>query len=252
MSRSIESNGPGFGTLVFVSALVSGVVSVCTVYATLRWGGLNGAMLGTAPAEPAEARVPDVVGMRAEAADELLSARKLRLVVRERRADLVIAAGSVIEQTPLAQSRVSSGGEVQVVVSTGPAQRQVPNIVGKSLEDAQKALEEAGLKSGPISEADNGEPNTVTAVVPEVGATLDPGATVALTVARPKTAVPRLIELRVNLAREALTKAGLAVGDVSEIYNSRHRGNVVLTQDPEAGTKVAPGTKVNLVINQGD
>jgi len=252
--RSNLDNGPGFGTLVFVSALVSAVVSVCTVYAALRWGGLPGglAMAGSAAESQAEARVPDVVGMRAEAADELLSARKLRLVVRERRADPAVAVGSVIEQNPLAQSRVTSGGEVAVVLSTGPAQRTVPNIVGQALEAAQKLLEEAGLKPGALTEGDTGEPNTVTAVSPAVGAVVEPGSAVALTVARPKVAVPKLLNKRMSLAREALEKAGLVVGDVSEIYNSRRRGNVVLTQDPEGGAKVAPGTKVNLVINQGD
>jgi serine/threonine-protein kinase len=240
--------------LVFVSALVSAVVSVCTVYAALRWGGLPGGLSAASPAaEPRlEARVPDVVGMRAEAADELLSARKLRLVVRERRGDPAVAAGSVIEQNPLAQSRVSSGGEVSVVVSTGPAQRAVPNVVGQALEAAQKALEEAGLTAGPISEGETGEPNTVTAVLPPVGTAVEPGSAVTLTVARPKVSVPKLANKRMSLAREAIEKAGLVVGDVSEIYNSRRRGNVVLTQDPEGGAKVAPGTKVNLVINQGD
>jgi eukaryotic-like serine/threonine-protein kinase len=252
--RSNLDNGPGFGTLVFVSALVSAVVSVCTVYAALRWGGLNGVLAIAAPAgeQQPEARVPDVVGMRAEAADELLSARKLRLVVRERRADPAVAAGSVIEQNPLAQSRVSSGGEVAVVVSTGPAQRTVPSIVGQALEAGQKALEEAGLKVGTLTEGDSGEPNTITAVVPAAGAVVEPGSSVALTVARPKVSVPKLLNKRMSLAREAIEKAGLEVGDVSEIYNSRRRGNVVLTQDPEGGAKVAPGTKVNLVINQGD
>lgn len=252
--RSSYDNGPGFGTLVFVSALVSAVVSVCTVYAALRWGGLQGALTGTASAaeQQPEARVPDVVGMRAEAADELLSARKLRLVVRERRADPAVASGSVIEQSPLAQSRVTSGGEVQVVVSTGPAQRAVPELVGKPLEVAQKALEDLGLKLGPIAESDSGEPNTVTATAPAVGALLEPGASVALTVARPKVSVPRLLNMRLSLAREALTKAGLEVGDLRETYNSRRRGNVVLEQTPDGGSKVAPGTKVNLVVNQGD
>jgi serine/threonine-protein kinase len=252
--RSNLDNGPGFGTLVFVSALVSAVVSVCTVYAALRWGGLPGslAVAGSAAEPQLEARVPDVVGMRAEAADELLSARKLRLVVRERRADPSVAVGSVIEQNPLAQSRVSSGGEVAVVVSTGAAQRAVPSVVGLALEAAQKALDEAGLKAGPISEGETGEPNTVTMVVPPVGTVVEPGSAVTLTVARPKVSVPKLENKRMSLAREAIEKAGLVVGDVSEIYNSRRRGNVVLTQDPEGGAKVAPGTKVNLVINQGD
>jgi serine/threonine-protein kinase len=128
----------------------------------------------------------------------------------------------------------------------------VPNIVGQALEAAQKALEEAGLKAGTLTEGETGEPNTVTAVSPAVGAVVEPGSAVALTVARPKVVVPKLLNKRMSLVREALEKAGLVVGDVSEIYNSRRRGNVVLTQDPEGGAKVAPGTKVNLVINQGD
>ena len=39
---------------------------------------------------------------------------------------------------------------------------------------------------------------------------------------------------------------------VSEIYDRRRKGNLVLSQQPEAGTGVAIGTPVNLVVNQGD
>src|SRR5262245_4122402 len=120
----VPERRPGFGAVVFISALTSAAVSVCTAYVLMRYGGpgISAQFAATAPppAEP-HALVPDITGMSMDAADGLLGARKLRLVVKERRADASAAPGIVIEQAPLAQSRIDPGGEVAVVVSTGPA-----------------------------------------------------------------------------------------------------------------------------------
>jgi beta-lactam-binding protein with PASTA domain len=250
---------PGFGTVVFISMLTSSAVSVLTVALLLRYGSLAGAAGLFPPAaqhesEPAvDARLPDVVNMSAEAADELLSARKLRLVVKERRAHPTVVAGAVISQTPLAQSRIGPGGEVSVVLSTGPARTQIPDLVGQPLEQAKAGLAAAGLHLGPITESDApGEPGSVVATSPGAGTALDPGASVGLTVARAAVEVPKLVGLHSSKARERITKAGLTVGNVSEIYDEHRRGYLVLSQDPEAGTHLPAGGKVNLVVNQGD
>jgi beta-lactam-binding protein with PASTA domain len=251
---------PGFGTVVFVSVLTSAAVSVGTVAALMRWGALGlflglGTMQTQQPAaEPLAARIPDVVGISAEAADELLTTRKLRLVVHERRAHPTVPAGSVISQSPLAQSRVSPGGEVAVVLSTGPARSQVPDLLGKPIDEAKKELEAAGFRVGPITDSENstGQASGVTATSPPAGTALDPGTTVALTLARAGVAVPRVLGEHIRAAREQIAKLGLVVGEVSEIYDEHRRGNLVLTQDPQPGTKVALGTKINLVVNQGD
>jgi beta-lactam-binding protein with PASTA domain len=249
---------PSLLGVMFVSTLISAVVSVVTVLSVLRGWPFDltalATMSGAARTEvtPQDSRVPDVNGMAAEAADELLSARKLRLVVRDRRADPKVPVGAVIAQTPLAQSRIQAGGEVSVVLSTGPERLQVPPLVGQTLEQAKQSIEAAGLRVGPISDSDKGEPGTVTAVVPESGSAVDSGATIALTVARPSIAVPKLIGHKLSDARDVLEKAGLTVGHVSEIYDAHKRGNLVLTQDPKGGAAVAPGSKVDLVVNQGD
>jgi serine/threonine-protein kinase len=75
---------------------------------------------------------------------------------------------------------------------------------------------------------------------------------VGLVVAQAAIAVPKVLGENIRKAREVIDKAGLAVGNVSEIYDSHRRGNLVLTQDPEPGTSVPSGSKVNLVVNQGD
>jgi serine/threonine-protein kinase len=177
----------------------------------------------------------------------------LRLVVHERRSHPTVAAGSVISQTPLAQSRVGPGGEVAVVLSTGPSRSAVPDLLGKGLDDAKQSLEAAGLRVGPVSEVEgSGAPGSVTSTSPVAGTVLDPGTSVALTVVRSTVAVPRLLGEHIRKAREVIAKNGFEVGSVSEIYDEHRRGNLVLTQDPQPGAHAAPGSKINLVVNQGD
>jgi serine/threonine-protein kinase len=53
-------------------------------------------------------------------------------------------------------------------------------------------------------------------------------------------------------ARSRLEKLGLGIGQVTEVYDSRKRGNRVLSQKPEPGVPAALGSKVDVVVNQGD
>lgn len=241
----------GAGAIIIISVLLSTAASVLAVRGLLEAGLLvPHDLAGQGPVT--ETRVPDVVGMAADAADELLSARKLRMVVQERRPDERIAKDAVVSQAPLAQSRVNAGSEVTVVVSSGTSRKKVPVLTGQKLEDAKLALEEAGLVLGPISESDQGEPGTVTASVPAAATEVEPGSPVALTVAASKVEVPRLIGLPIAKAREVVAETELKIGTVSEIYDRHRKGLLVLQQDPEPGAKVAPGAEIKLVINQGD
>lgn len=251
----------GAGTVVLLSAFTSVIVSALTVVAIQRFGlpdvpGLLGRGQASAPADaPAESsvRVPEVIGMRAEAADELLAARKLRLVISERRADASLPAGAVIAQKPLAESRIAAGSEVLVVVSAGQPRKQVPaELLGMKLEDAKQLIVATGLRVGPISESSEGEPGTVIGALPDVGSAVDPGAAVALTVARAPVEVPFVVGMHLREARTKLEKLGLMVGQLTEVYDSRKRGNRVLSQKPEPGVAVALGTKVDIIVNQGD
>jgi serine/threonine-protein kinase len=253
----IRQRRPGLAAVFVVSALTSVLVSALTVVALSRWGGpgsLASLLAAAAPAHAAgpEVRVPDVVGMTADNADELLSARKLRFVVKERRGDQKTPAGTVLAQQPLAQSRIQPNGEVSVVLSTGPDRVKVPDVLNKPLTEAQSALEAVGLKAGALLEVESGEPGMVTAVSPQPGTELERGASVSLAVARPKVAVPKLRGEHIRKARELLKKAGLAVGSVRETYDEHMRGNLVLSSEPEPGTAVPLGTEVNLIINQDD
>jgi len=200
----------GAGAIIVISVLLSTAASVFAVRGLLE-AGLLVPHAAVTQGPVTETRVPDVVGMAADAADELLSARKLRMVVQERRADERIAKDAILSQAPLAQSRVNAGSEVSVVVSSGASRKKVPMLAGQKLEEAKLALEQAGLLLGPISEADHGEPGTVTATVPIAGTDVEPGSPVAMTVATPKIEVPRVVGIHISKAREIIERAKLKV-----------------------------------------
>jgi serine/threonine-protein kinase len=75
---------------------------------------------------------------------------------------------------------VEPGTAVNVTVSLGPEQVEVPEVYGLSVAAAQTALSNAGLNSTPI-EVEGDEPaGTALATEPGVGVMLDPGSTVSL------------------------------------------------------------------------
>src|SRR5207237_1043128 len=61
------------------------------------------------------------------------------VVSAERRNDETIAAGRVVDQQPPA-GKAPPGSEIHLVISDGPKPVEVPNVVGKTYDDAARAL----------------------------------------------------------------------------------------------------------------
>jgi serine/threonine-protein kinase len=92
--------------------------------------------------------LPDLAGASLEDAVARLRSKKLLAGSRRDQASATVAAGLVIATDPPAGSAVNPDGVVTLVVSTGPAGKPVPKIVGLRMGKARKALEEAGFKVG--------------------------------------------------------------------------------------------------------
>ncbi len=92
--------------------------------------------------------VPGLAGYRPDDAVEQLRTRKLVPGRRQEAASDTVAAGLVIGTEPPAGRPVATNATVALVVSTGPAARAVPKLLGLQLGKAKKLLEEAGFKLG--------------------------------------------------------------------------------------------------------
>src|SRR6185503_9173312 len=94
---------------------------------------------------PVRAQVPDVVGMTQPAAAAAIVAAQLTVGSVTTASSTVIAAGAVISETPAAGALVDPGSAVDLVVSSGPPQVAVPNVVGLTQAEAMSAIINAGL-----------------------------------------------------------------------------------------------------------
>ena len=88
--------------------------------------------------------VPDVVELPLEEAEAQLAEAKLRYNVTEKFDDAV-PEGVVMRQTPEAPTTAPKNSVVQLVVSKGPREIDVPNVVGQPVASAQPAIEAAGF-----------------------------------------------------------------------------------------------------------
>jgi serine/threonine-protein kinase len=138
---------------------------------------------------------------------------------------------------------------------TGSGQRvTVPDVVGMSVDEAQRALESQGLKLGAQTPQTSDEPeDTVLSQNPEADSRLAVGEAVTVTVSAGKqqTQVPPLEGLTsLDDVRTALKDAKLELGNVKQVESSEPEG-LVLNQDPQAFTTVDVGTKVNIEVSTG-
>ncbi|MFN8184686.1 MAG: Stk1 family PASTA domain-containing Ser/Thr kinase [Candidatus Nanopelagicales bacterium] len=143
----------------------------------------------------------------------------------------------------------------RTLFDTGSGKRvTVPNIVGMSIDEAQRALEAEGLRLGAQTPQTSDEPeDTVLAQDPDADTRLAVGEAVTVTVSAGKqqTQVPPLEGLTsLDAVRTALRDAKLDLGNVKQVESSEPEG-LVLNQDPEAFTTVDVGTKVDIEVSTG-
>jgi len=130
----------------------------------------------------------------------------------------------------------------------------LPNVVGKTFEDATVALTKAGF---PAQQGETRFSRTVSANVvlqedPPAGSRQKRGTNVVLALSGgQKTAeVPVTTNMSQQQARISIENTGLVMGNVSEQLSDAPRGLVIATSPP-AGTKVElPGT-VDIVLSKG-
>ena len=138
---------------------------------------------------------------------------------------------------------------------TGSGERvTVPDVVGMTIDEAQRALESQGLKLGAQTPQTSDEPeDTVLSQNPQADTRLAVGEAVTVTVSAGKqqTQVPPLEGLTsLDDVRTALRDAKLELGNVKQVESSEPEG-LVLNQDPQAFTTVDVGTKVNIEVSTG-
>ncbi len=129
---------------------------------------------------PSSVPVPQLYGNTPEQAESVLRGAGLELGTQSRDYNGDVAEGSIFMQSPSGGENVEPGSAVDVTVSLGPEQIEVPEVYGLRVAAAQTALSEAGLNSTAIEVQGDEPAGTALSTDPQVGTMLDPGSTVSL------------------------------------------------------------------------
>ncbi len=127
--------------------------------------------------------VPDVVGKTEAEAKVLLEAEGFAMQ-KQLQESSTVEKGNVISQNPLGATTAAKGSPVTVVISSGSSVEQItmPDLSGKTEEEAKVVIEEEGLTIGTVAEEDSDtvEKGKVISQAPAAGGMVDKGTAVDL------------------------------------------------------------------------
>lgn len=195
---------------------------------------------------PGLVEMPDVEGMTEDEATELLEGDGLKVEVK-REFDADVRRGRAIRTVPGAGESAEKGSTVDLFISRGPEQVEVPNVVGQDVDEATRTLEEAGFEVDTTEDDSAEEEGQVLKQSPAAGGKADDGSTIKLTVASGQNEVPDVTGLAESDARSELEEAGFRVNvRTVDVDNAQDDGNVV-SQTPESGS-LSVGSTVQIEI----
>lgn len=194
--------------------------------------------------------VPDLIGHDREEARRVAGERRLELAVADSLHHPTARAGDVLAQDPLPRQLAPRGGTVEVIVSRGPEERPVPDVVGLQERQATVVLEQAGFR--PVQRWVDADVDVglVVGTRPEPGDRRElPAEVTVLVSAGPRVVVvPDLLSRSLTEARATLERLGLRLGRVFPDSSGDAAPGTVLAQNPLPGTSVPRGDSVSVSV----
>lgn len=204
--------------------------------------------------EATQASIPNVAGSTVEAATTALEQAGFKVAGIKEINDDNYASGQVVRTDPAIGSNVEKGTAITLFVSVGKEKVLVPDLSTSDANGAKQLIEAAGLKAqeGSAEFSDSVAEGIVIKQDPAAGTSVDKGATVTYILSKgsDKVAVEDVLGRSEADATATLRNQGFTV----EVYHS-HSAEVaqgmVMTVNPEPGTKLNKGDTVSITISDG-
>ena len=194
--------------------------------------------------------VPDIAGYSVVDAQHALASAKLKAKVTGV-FSAAVPQGQVISVVPNAGASVVEGSTVSLTVSKGAKPVVVPNVVGKTLDDARALLRNRGLALvvGARTQFDNIPADTIASQSPDADAALGPNGTVTVVVSTgaPAIAVPNVVGADPAAAQSTLQDAGFEPS-LQYVIQPTDASGKVTNQDPAAGKQAKKGARVTIMV----
>ncbi len=200
--------------------------------------------------------LPDLTGKSVEEARILLAPKKIRIATLESRFDTRLEKGRILTQDPAKGSRVKPRRTVNVVVSLGKEQIEVPKVESRSLEMASQMLKTAGLRRGRVSQihTSRAAAGRIISQNPPFGSVANRSSAVDFLVSRgtedPRYIMPDLIAKNSNVVLRQLRALGFLKYAVSYAWYPDIGPGVILKQSPVAGSLILKRNQIHFEVSR--
>lgn len=227
----------GFGALALL------VIVAVTLLLIRPWGS----------DETPQISIPRVADMSADAARAELEKMGFRVNSRDE-PSTTVPAGAPTRTTPGEGVRADKGSSVTLYVSTGPQRQQIPDLRGKTPEEATTELSNLGF--GNVRNVDIASTaqlkGKVVGSTPAVGSTQPVTALITIQIGTGprRVTVPDLTGQRESQARTNLDQLKLEVAVVAT--DSELPEGTVISTSPNSGEEVDEGSIVQITVSRGN
>lgn len=233
-----KGNGAKIAAIV-IGAIV--VIAAAVFFASNLFGGSGEMVI-----------VPNVIDYTQEEAEDALKNAGFNVEYGKAVNDDEVEEGRVVDQTPDGNKEAPEGSTVTLTLSKGPVpvkETEVPNITGKTADEAEALLTAANLKGQAHEESNEAEAGTVFKQGKNTGEVVEEGTVIEYWV----STGPDTIDVP-NLTGKTKEQAIEALGDkLSYTFSSDYSATVpagsVISYEP--GGSVKPGTTIKIVLSQG-
>jgi serine/threonine-protein kinase len=211
------------------------------------------AAAGVYIAMPKGKTVPDLRGLTLDEAREVLTRDGLEISDIHEVFHDVAPKGTVVDSEPRSGNGVREGTRIQLALSKGPELFGVPDVIGKSLDEAKNLMEDAGFTISAASEQYHD-------TIPAGGViSRDPGVPTAkrgtafqavVSKGPPLINVPNVAGKSSSDARTALEAAGFVFASSGDFSDEVAEGRVIRT-DPSGGSLAPKGSRITAIVSKG-
>ena len=135
-----------------------------------------------------------------------------------------------------------------------PTLIEIPDLTGSEQAQALEDLQNLGFKVGIENSADSSVPaGSVIRTQPPSNTIINPDSLVTIIVSVGPEAfpIPYVLDIETERAIYLVEENGFTLGQLLEVNDENIPRGFVISQNPVAGTKMSPGTTVDLVVSKG-
>ena len=247
----ITSGVAAAAVCVFIVLLVTGVIKFADLFHSNRGQLENGYVYA-----------PEVVNIALAEAEKTVGDANLITQITDKQHSDEIAEDMVLQQNIPSGTVVQEKTVMELVVSAGYEKGYMPDIVGLSKDEIMKLLLDMGWDESAITFEDvesEVAPGYVAKQDVEEGTTVKIGEKITIYLSKGvdgydtnnNTKVPNLVKDKWSDAQSKVKKAKLYLYKSGTDYSNTVPKGCVISQNPEADTEVAEGSKVGVVISLG-